>query len=278
MALDARRYVDANRDQHVPPADLAVYERLIAPATALVSENFAALYGVKPGMTITLPGASGPVPLRVVGTIDDFSCSRGTVVVDRARYGARFEGEGVDVFALFRPESATDEALRRRIERAPWASEQALSILTRPELRRHILGMVDRLYAVAYIQEVVAGLVAALGVATALLISLLQRRRELGLLRALGATPGQARNIILAEAALLTLLGLGFGLLLGGALEWYVLRVILLEETGFVFPFRFPWTHAAIVAALVALSGGLAGLGPAHRASRLQIVEAIAFE
>jgi putative ABC transport system permease protein len=84
--------------------------------------------------------------------------------------------------------------------------------------------------------------------------------------------------MVLAEAALLTLLGLAFGLLIGGALEWYVLRVILLEETGFVFPFRFPWTHAAIVAALVALSGLLASLGPALRASRLQIQEAIAFE
>jgi putative ABC transport system permease protein len=138
--------------------------------------------------------------------------------------------------------------------------------------------MVDRLYAVAYIQEVVAAVVAALGVATTLLISLLQRRRELGLLRALGATPGQALRLVLAEAALLTLLGVFFGLFIGVALEWYMLRVVLLEESGFVFPFRFPWAHAALVAALVALSGGLAGLGPALKASRMNIEEAIAFE
>jgi putative ABC transport system permease protein len=138
--------------------------------------------------------------------------------------------------------------------------------------------MLDRLYAVAYLQEVVAAVVAALGVATTLLISLLQRRRELGLLRAVGATPAQAAGVVFAEAALLTGLGLLAGLAIGAALEWYMLRVVLLEETGFVFPFRFPWAHAGLVVGLVALGGGLAGLGPALRASRLQIVEAIAYE
>jgi putative ABC transport system permease protein len=279
LAMDAARYVAANRGRPSPPPDLDVYARLTAPGTVLVSENFAALYGVKVGATLTLPGSSGPVPLQVAGTVTDFSCSRGTLIVDRVRYGPLFEGAGVDVFAVFRPVSPTpDEALKRRIEQAPWGAEQALCVLTRPELRRHILGMVDRLYAVAYIQEIVAAVVAALGVATALLISLLQRRRELGLLRALGATPAQARQIVLAEAALLTLLGLAFGLLIGVALEWYVLRVILLEETGFVFPFRFPWTHAALVAPLIALSGGLAALGPALTASRMGIHDAITYE
>jgi putative ABC transport system permease protein len=76
----------------------------------------------------------------------------------------------------------------------------------------------------------------------------------------------------------MTIVGLVFGLLIGTALEWYMLRVILLEETGFTFPVRFPWPHVAAVAVLVALSEVTAGLGPALRASRMWIPEALAHE
>jgi putative ABC transport system permease protein len=278
LALDARRYAEVNQGRRPPLPDLDLYRQLASPGAVLVSENFAALNRIKVGETIALAGADGPVSLRVIGTITDFSCNRGTVVLDRVRYGARFDAEGVDVFSVLRPSTTTDEAARRRIQQAPWTTEQALCVLTRTELRRHILGMVDRLYAVAYLQEVAAALVAALGVAAALGISILQRKSELGLLRALGATPQQARHMILSEALLLTLFGLISGLVIGVALEWYVLRVVLLEETGFVFPFRFPWFHAVIVTLLVSLSGALASLGPVLSAARLRISEAIAFE
>ena len=56
------------------------------------------------------------------------------------------------------------------------------------------------MYLLAYLQQIVVGVVAALGVVTALLISVLQRKRELGLLLAVGATPGQALRSVLAEA------------------------------------------------------------------------------
>jgi putative ABC transport system permease protein len=196
------------------------------------------------------------------------------------RYGALFDAESADLFSVVRPASATAtvDADRSRILQAPWTTEQGLCVLTRLELRRHILGMVDRLFAVAYLQEVAVAVVATLGVATALWISLRQRTRELGLLRVLGATQGQARLVVFAEASLLTLLGLVFGLAGGVALQWYVLRVILLEESGFVFPVQLPWLHAVLASLLMLLSGGVAVIGPLLTASRLRIPEAIAFE
>jgi putative ABC transport system permease protein len=184
----------------------------------------------------------------------------------------------VDVFSVTTPAQAGVGPLGQAIAQAPWAAEQALVVLPREALRRHILGMVGRLYGVAYVQEIAAAVVAGLGVAMALLISVLQRRRELGLLRAVGATPGQAVGVVLAEAVLMAVVGLASGLVLGMALEWYVLRVVLLEETGFLFPVRLPWAHAAMVAALGTAGALIAGLGPARRAARLRIAEAIAYE
>src|SRR5262249_30987986 len=133
-----------------------------------------------------------------------------------------------------------DEAVREEMLHR-WGAEHALVVLTQGKLREHIKGIIRRLYGLAYSQEIVVGLVAALGVVMALLISVLQRRRELGLLRAVGATRAQVLRSVLAEAALMGALGTVIGLAIGIPLEWYCVKVILFEEAGFLFPFHVPW-------------------------------------
>jgi putative ABC transport system permease protein len=127
--------------------------------------------------------------------------------------------------------------------------------------------MVGRFYGVAYLQEAVA----ALGVVTTLTISVLQRRRALGLLCAFGAMRSQVLAMTLTEALLMNVFALVLGGLLGAAVQWCVLRVILFAETGFVFPVHFPWAIAATLGAVVPLVGLLAGLGPGLQAARLRI-------
>jgi putative ABC transport system permease protein len=112
----------------------------------------------------------------------------------------------------------------------------------------------------------------------ALLISVIQRRRELGLLRAVGATRGQVIRTVLAEAFLMGAIGTLLGLLIGLPLEWYVVHVLLLDEAGFDFPVAYPWLSAAFVAAVAMALAALAAQLPALRAGRLRIVEAIAYE
>jgi putative ABC transport system permease protein len=151
-------------------------------------------------------------------------------------------------------------------------------VLTRAEVRQEIVDMIRRLYSIAYAQQVVVIVVAGLGVVMALLISVLQRRRELGLLRAVGASQFQVVRSILAEAALLGLIGAAIGVLVGIPLEWYAVRVLLFEETGFMFPVSIPWLAAAQIVAAVMAVAIAAGMFPALRAMRLRITEAIAYE
>ena len=79
--------------------------------------------------------------------------------------------------------------------------------------------MLDRVFEIAYLQQVIIGVVATLGVVMALLISVLQRRRELGLLRAVGATQPQVLKTVLAEAMLMGVLGTVLGVLIGLPME-----------------------------------------------------------
>jgi putative ABC transport system permease protein len=151
-------------------------------------------------------------------------------------------------------------------------------VINQDALKDYVREVIDRLYRIAYLQQVVVGIVAALGVVMALLISILQRRRELGTLRAVGATQGQVLKSVMAEAMLMGLVGTVLGVLVGLPLEWYILRVVVFEESGFLFPVIIPWLPALGIGAIAVALAALAGLGPALHAVRINIAEAIAYE
>src|SRR5262249_10318100 len=155
-----------------------------------------------------------------------------------------------------------------------WARSYSLCALTRAEYRGALSSILNRVYGLAYAQQVIVALVALLGVISALFISVLQRRRELGLLRAVGATRGQLLLSVLAEATLMGLIGAAIGFVVGMAMEWYLLRILIFDESGFVFPMLVPWLSCGVVVALSVALATLVGLWPAYHATRLRIPEA----
>lgn len=240
----------------------------------LISENFALKHAVAPGDTITLPSTRGPVELRVIGTFKDYSWSRGTILIDRAAYAQLFQDQLVDVCHVYLKDNgqASDAAV------ATFAADKGMSLIDRATMRKFVADLIDRFYVLAYLQQIVIGIVATLGIVTALLISVLQRKRELGLLLAVGATPGQVVRSVMWEAVLMGLFGTILGVLIGLPMEWYVLRVVMVEESGFVFDLIVPWRQALGIAGGALVVAALAGLMPALHAVRMRITDAIAYE
>jgi len=114
-----------------------------------------------------------------------------------------------------------------------------------------------------------------MGIAGALLALVIDRRRELGLLRFLGASRRQVQRLILFEAGLLGLLGNAAGLVLGVALS--LLLVFVINKQSFGWTIQFHWPVAVLLGALsiVYVSTILAGIYPAHAATRLNPVEVV---
>jgi putative ABC transport system permease protein len=273
VAVDAVDYARATRAR--APEGLPDLEKFLAlPGTddVLVSDNFALRHGVGVGDTIHLPGPTGPVALRVTGTVRDYSWSRGSVFMDRARYAQLFGDDLVDICHVFLKPGSSSKPVEE------FAGRYGLFATDRAALRKFLSELIGRVYLLAYIQQIVVGAVAALGVVTALLISVLQRKRELGLLLAVGATPGQVMGTVLAEAVLMGVFGTALGLLIGLPMEWYVVRVVLAEETGFVLDVVVPWREAFAIAGGAILTATLAGLLPAWHAVRTRIPDAIQWE
>jgi putative ABC transport system permease protein len=244
---------------------------------ALASENFAARYGVRPGDTITLPSQSGPVALRVVGTVVDYSWNLGTLYVNRRDYIAHWQDTRADMIDVYvKPGYSPDQVKEKIATRL--GARYGVFPATRLQLVDDIDRIIERVYGIAYGQQIVVMLVAGLGVITSLLISVLQRRREMGLLRAIGAPQSQVIHSVLAEACLMGALGTTLGVLFGIPLQWFVLKVVIFEESGFLFPVHIPWIGALLIALVAIVTATLAGLGPAMYSVRQRIPEAIAYE
>jgi putative ABC transport system permease protein len=133
----------------------------------------------------------------------------------------------------------------------------------------------DRTFAITYALEAVAVLVAVMGIAGALLALVIDRRREIGLLRFLGAAPAQLRKLILVEAALLGLLANLAGAVLGYFLS--LILIFVINKQSFGWTIRFHWPVAILLGALTFVYAAtvLAGLYPAAIAVRLNPLEVI---
>jgi putative ABC transport system permease protein len=275
LAVDADAFGDTSRRELA--RNLARFPHLKEPNTVVVSENFAALHKVTPGERITVRGRRGPLQLEVLGTVVDYTWNRGILMVDRAWYKEAFGDGQVDLWDVYLKPHTDPEGVRRVLHQRYGAS-QALFAATRAELHQDVDATLHRMYNLAYAQLFVVGLVALLGVASALFISVLQRRRQLGLLRAVGASRGQVLLSVVAEAALMGIIGGVLGLVVGLGIEWYIVDLMVPDESGLRFPMVAPWAAAGAVFALSALLSTVVGLWPAYAATRLRIPEAIAYE
>jgi len=119
---------------------------------------------------------------------------------------------------------------------------------------------------------------ALLGVVNTLLAAVLDRTREIGLLRAVGAARSHIIRLFAAEAAFIGLTGGVIGVIVGGIVGAIVTKVVGVQATGWNFPFLYPWRTAGQMLVVATLCAVIAGLYPARRAAELDVVEALAYE
>src|SRR5262249_51366790 len=161
----------------------------------IVSENLAALTHMKLGDPIDLPTPTGMLHLPIVGIIRDLSNQPGTVLMDRQVYVRAFQDETVDLFRVYiQPGERPTEVRGRIVTRL--GRRQHLFIMLNGELRDYVGKLMNQWFGLTYLQVLVATVVAILGIVNTLTVSIADRRRELGVLRAVGGLRRQIRGTI----------------------------------------------------------------------------------
>ncbi|MEP7010129.1 MAG: FtsX-like permease family protein [Acidobacteriota bacterium] len=242
----------------------------------LASEPLASRLGLQVGSTLPLATAEGVKSFRVAGIYLDYASDRGIAMIDREHYRRLWHDDRVSGFGLDLPPGASDAELDRVALAVRTLDRQApLGVRSNKELRRRSLVVFDRTFKITGVLRFLAGLVAFLGVLSALLALQLERTREIGVLRALGLTTREVGALVAAETGLL---GLSAGLL--SIPVGFVLALILIEVIN---RRSFGWSmdlvlDAGVFAGAVALSltaALLAGVVPAIKMARTSPAEAL---
>ena len=257
--------------------DAGQAHRLVAEGRGvIVSDSFARLRGVGYGEIVELPTPQGWLRLPVVGITRDYSDQQGSVALDRSVYERWWRDSSINVIRVYLKPGASPAAVQQRIQDR-FAGQRRLLVLSNQEVRQNILRLTDQWFAMSYSQTAVAIAVAVLGIVNTLVVSIMDRRRELGVLQAVGGLRRQVRHTVWMEALAIGAIGLVLGLALGAVNLLYALENVF-RIAGLRLDYRFPVGLSLLLIPLILGAAWVAALGPARAAVRARLVEALEYE
>jgi putative ABC transport system permease protein len=243
----------------------------------LASDNFALLHGYKLGDVLDLPSPHGVLHLPIVGIVVDYSDQQGSVLMDRSVYQRYWNDDTVNVFRIYLAQGATESEVKRRIlER--FGAERRLFVLTNRDVRQYVIRLTDQWFGITYVQIAVAVLVALLGIVNTLIVSITDRRRELGVLQAVGGLRNQIRGTIWLEALTIGAVGLILGLAFGALQLYYSLRITGEDLAGMRLNYEYPYRICLVLVPVILAVAFISAIGPAESAVRGSLVEALEYE
>lgn len=249
----------------------AAFERAKA-GEALVTEPLARRLNLSPGSTLTLAGRDGERRVRVAAVFQDFGLDRGYALLGEPTFLDIYGETGVANMALRLQPGADVERVRTELA-ALWPDAEFRTVAT---LRAGVLAAFDETFAITWVMQAISTVLALVGVLTALLCLHLERRAELGVLRALGASTRTIGGLLLVEALLILLVDCVLALPLGVALAWILVAVVNTRSFGWSYPLIVPVWPVASVLLLAVAAGLLAGVVPWLLVRRARVAELLA--
>ena len=251
-----------------PANGRAALERAIGQDAVIVSEAFSNRFGKKDGDSIEISTPNGPHRFLVTAVFYDYASDRGVAVMDHGTFQKYFgDLPPTGIAAFLKPEAEPDK-VRTEILSSLDEGHRAF-IYSNRTLRNEILRVFDSTFAITYALELIAIVVAMLGVAGTLLTLVLERRHELSMLRLAGGDRKQVRRMVIIEAALIGAVSQGIGLVVGMALSLILIYVINVQSFGWTIQFHLPIAFLIQATIVVLIATSIAGIYPAQRAAQL---------
>ncbi len=255
----------------------AVWQAMQAGAV-MVSEPFANRFDLpRRGGQVTLNTPTGPRTFPVAAIYYDYASSQGTVMMALPLYRELWGDDATTALALrLTPGSDPDQVTRGLQDTL--APVQSLLVQPNQALRDEALVVFDRTFAITGALQLLATLVAFIGVLSALLSLMLDKQRELGILRAVGLTGRQLWRLVSLETGLMGAVAGLLAMPTGLVLALILIYIINRRSFGWTLQLQLspePFIQALVVAIVAAL---LAGIYPAYRMTRMATAEAMRFE
>jgi putative ABC transport system permease protein len=249
--------------------------RELTGSEAIVDQSFADSNGLEIGDRMHILTQTGKhLSLQIVGEVKDNADLLGVTVVNQ-RTMAREMGVSEDTIDLIKLAPGADAAqVQDRLKTVMARAFPSTDVLNQQELKQNQENQVNQLLGLIYALLSLAIVISLFGIANTLALSIHERTRELGMLRAVGMSRRQVRTLIRYESVITALIGAVLGLVLG--MIFAALMSVPLADQG--FGLSYPAGQLILLMVLAAIAGVLAAVGPARRAARLDVLEALAYE
>jgi putative ABC transport system permease protein len=241
----------------------------------IVDQSFADSNDLDVGDHMRILTQTGKHPsLKIVGEVKDNADLLGVTVVTQ-RTMSRQMGVNEDTIDLLKLAPGADaKQVQNRLENLMEKLFPTTDVLNQQELKDVQETQINQLLGLIYALLSLAIIISLFGIANTLALSIYERTRELGMLRAVGMSRRQVRRLIRYESVITALIGAVLGLILGSIFA--ALMSVPLADQG--FSLSYPVAQLVLLMVLAGLAGVLAAIGPARRAARLDVLEALAYE
>ncbi len=236
-----------------------------------VNEVFSLRYKKRVGDRIELPTATGPREFEIVGVYYDYSSSRGWAVMDQTTFARYFPHARPWSLSIYLQPGADADSVRERLA-SEVGSRFPIFFATNNAIRREVSRIFESSFAITYALELIAIVVAGLGVISTLITLILERRGEIAVLGFIGATRAQIRRMVVIEALLISGVSQLIGIIIGLALSLVLIYVINVQSFGWTIQFHLPVAFLIQMTLLIFAVAAVAGLYPASRATRVEAV------
>ena len=255
------------------------FDQAIDHGAVLVSQPFHRRFHLGLGDTINLATPTGRRDFKIAGVYVDYTTEGGTILVDWQTYRKFWQDDGINGIGIYIDKksgltaSQVQAALRPQL--APYGD---YLIKSNQELREQIFRIFDQTFSVTYILQTIGIIVSALGIFLSLTILVTERRREISILRAVGASRQQIELLVLWEAGIIGLLGSILGITAGLVLAFILSFVINVSFFGWTISWATPWRFLLSLPIVVIVAALVAGYWPARQAAHLDIADGVKME
>lgn len=241
-----------------------------------ISQSMALKYGLHIGQKLAIPTPAGTIEFPVVAITRDFFSYNGSVYMNRQDYIRYWGDHSIDYVSLALEPGVSPALVQERLEEK-LKSDFRVQVVLASDYRDSVLKLTSNLTDIFNLLIIVSLLVAAVGTANSMLISVLERVREIGTLRTVGLTRGQIRSMFMIEAGSLFLAGIILAIPVAAIIQ---IAGTMFDKNvnGWVLDVSIPWVKNIGVALAMALVVGLSAVYPAWLASKVDPVKALRSE
>ncbi len=276
LGIEPRAYTEVSGLAFSQGDPEAAYQALESGRAMIINGPLAAAAGISLGDEVALLTPNGQQTYRVVGIASDFlNAKTNTAYVSHTNIQGDFgRSEDVLIQANLLPGAdaeAVEAAFRQAI--APYPQ---FKLVAGQEYVDQNAGLLQSAFAGMYVMVIFLSIPSLIAMVNTLAIGVIERTREIGMLRAVGSTRRQVSTIILAEAIILSAIGTAFGIAAGLYLGYMATMAI----GDLVFPMTYHFPIAGVLVAIAAglIFGAIAAIIPARQAARMEIVQALRYE